>query len=155
MLTQWSPFSQLFEWHKDNDDLFNQFFRVSADAGRQTIETWLPAVEGYAKDEQYVLRVDLPGVDPKDVEISVVNNQLNIRGERKSAHAGENLKYHHAELSYGSFHRTLALPSAIDTDKINARYENGVLEITFPLPSSLTVKRIPVRIEAPRQVKAA
>jgi HSP20 family protein len=147
LLTQWSPFTELFDWHRDIDELFNRFFKMPLMEGGATAKTWFPPAEGYAKDDRYIVRIDVPGVDPKDVEISVINNQLTIRGERKRAENREDLKYHYGELFYGSFQRTLTLPQAIDADKINARHENGVLEVSFPLPGSLVVKKIPVKVE--------
>ena len=154
LLTRWSPLSELSDWHRDIDHLFDRFFGMPVESGSMA-RTWFPPVEGYAKDGQYVLRIDLPGVDPEDVDISVVNNQLTIRGERKQTENREDLKYHYGELFYGSFERTMTLPQAIDPDKINARYENGVLEVSFPLPGSMVAKKISVKVEDKPQLHAA
>lgn len=155
LLIRRSPWNEMSEWHRDRDELFNQFFGMPAEAASPA-GTWFPPVEGYVKDGRYIFRVDLPGVDPKDVDISVVNNQLTIRGERKRAESREDLKYHYyGELFYGSFERTLTLPHTIDADKVSATCENGILEVSFPLPGSLAVKKIPVNVEAQQQRQAA
>jgi len=144
-LTKWRPLRDISTLHKEVDDLFNRFF------GREEWmpihlfkEEWYPRVESYVKDGNLVISAEIPGVDPKDVDISVVGNQLTIKGERKKKNEVNDDGYYLSEISYGSFERTIPLPESVNTDKIHAKYKDGVLEISMPAPSSLSPKRIKV-----------
>jgi HSP20 family protein len=97
--------------------------------------------------------MNFPGIDPKDVEISALENRLIIRGERKARKEAD----HYAETSYGRFERSLSLPEGVDRDKIAAKYEHGVLEISMPLPESAVAKKVPIEIAGGevKQLKAA
>ncbi|HWP58956.1 MAG TPA: Hsp20/alpha crystallin family protein [Candidatus Acidoferrales bacterium] len=155
-LVRWDPFRELASWHRDIDELFDRFFSFSKE-GIPSLSAWMPAVETFTKDGRYVIRVDLPGVDPKDVEISALENRLTIRGERKASKEADRDGYHYAETSYGRFERSLALPEGVDRDKIAAKYEHGVLEISMPLPEGAVAKRVPIEIAGGevKQLKAA
>jgi HSP20 family protein len=138
-LMRWNPSEELSSWHRDIDDLFGRFFgRAEAPAGG-----WVPRMEAYRKDNSYVVRVDLPGVDPKDVSVQAENNVLTISGERKS----EETRADYREAFYGKFERSVTLPQGVETDKIAAHYKNGVLEVEVPLPAQLAGRKIPVQIE--------
>jgi HSP20 family protein len=120
---------------REFDELFSSMFSAPARDSR------LPSVESYAKDGRLELRMDLPGVDPKDVEISLDGTQLVIRGERKSEREETN---GYREMWYGKFERRFAVPKGIDAEKAVARYQNGVLALTLPLPEAAKAKRISV-----------
>ena len=138
-LMRWNPSEELSSWHRDIDDLFGRFFgRPESPAG-----SWVPRMETYRKENDYVVRIDLPGVDPKNVAVQAEGNLLTVTGERKSEETGPEYR----ETFYGKFERSLALPQGVETDKIVARYENGVLEIRVPLPAQLAGRKIPVQIE--------
>ena len=158
-LVRWIPLQELTTGHSDIDELFNQFFNFpSYESGVGTRQTsWVPSMEGYEKEGQYFVRLDLPGVDPKDVEVLAENDSLIIKGERKKAQEVEEKGYHYRETSYGRFERRLALPKGIETNKIAARYDKGILEISIPLPPRLVAKKVPIQIEGGRseQSKAA
>ncbi len=138
-LKRWSPADELSSWHRDIDDLFGRFFGRS----EFTSVNWVPRVETYRKENDYVIRVELPGVDPKDVQVQCEGNLLTITGERKSDETGPEYR----ETFYGKFERQLALPQGVEADKIAARYEHGVLEIRVPLPAQLVGRNIPIQIE--------
>jgi HSP20 family protein len=95
--------------------------------------------------------MDVPGVDPKDIEVSLTGNTLTITGDRKAESEGAEGGYR--ETFYGRFERTVTVPAGIDADRIQARYANGVLELTLPLPAALQPRKVPVQIE--EQKKAA
>jgi len=138
-LMRWNPADELSSWHRDIDELFGRFFgRTDSSAGN-----WAPRVETYKKENDYFIRVDLPGVDPKDVHVQAEGNLLSITGERKTEEAGSDYR----ETFYGKFERSLALPQGVEADKIVARYEHGVLEIRVPLPAQLAGRKIPIQIE--------
>lgn len=140
-----NPSQELASWHRDIDDLFGRFFGRS----ETSLGGWVPRMETYRKDNEYVLRFDLPGVDPKDVQVQTEGNVLSISGERKSEEKREGYQ----ETTYGRFERTVTLPQGIGADKIAARYEHGVLEIHVPLPAQLAGRKIPVEIEQKEQKK--
>ena len=155
-LVRWDPFQKLASWHRDIDELFDRFFPF----GREDVPAltaWMPAMESFTKDGRYVIRVDLPGVDPEDVEISALENRLTIRGERKASKEVDENGYRYAETSYGKFERSLSLPVGADRDKIIAKYEHGVLEISMPLPESAVTKKVPIEVAGGevKQLKAA
>jgi HSP20 family protein len=133
-----------FDFGREFDELFSSFFSTSPG------ERWLPAVESYAKDGKLEVRADLPGVDPKDVEVSLDGTELVIRGERKSEHSE---KGGYREVRYGKFERRFTVPRGIDAEKAVARYENGVLTLALPLPEAPKAKRITVA--SPAQAEEA
>ena len=134
-----NPSDEMSSWHRDIDDLFGRFF------GRPetSLGGWVPQIETYRKDNEYVVRLDLPGVDPKDVQVQAEGNVLSISGERKTEEKGVDYR----ETSYGKFERTVTLPQGVEADKIAARYEHGVLEIRVPVPAQLAGRKIPIQIE--------
>jgi HSP20 family protein len=138
-LMRWNPSEELSNWHRDIDDLFNRFFGRS----ETSLGSWVPRMETYRKENEYVLRFDLPGVNPNDVHVQAEGNVLSISGERKSEEKREGYR----ESSYGKFERTVTLPQGIEGDKIAARYEHGVLEIHVPVPGQLAGRKIPIQIE--------
>jgi HSP20 family protein len=140
-LMRYNPWEELSSWHRDIDDLFGRF--VGRPETTSSLGNWVPRMETYRKDNEYVLRFDLPGVNPNDVQIQAEGNVLSISGERKSEEKREGYQ----ETYYGKFERTVALPRGIEADKIAARYEHGVLEIHAPLPAQLGGRKIPVQIE--------
>jgi HSP20 family protein len=136
-LTRWNPSQEFSSWHRDIDDLFARFF----ERPKTSLGGWVPRIETFCKDNEYVVRLDLPGVDPKDVHVQAEGNVLSISGERKTEEKGQDYR----ETSYGKFERTitLALPQGVETDKIAARCEHGVLEIRVPLPAQLAGRKDP------------
>src|SRR5262249_23122370 len=113
-------------------------------------EGFIPAVETRLdKDgKKFLCHVMLPGVEPKDVNIQVQGNTLSISGERSTSRETKESDYIHREISYGSFHRSIALPDGGDADKVTAEYRNGMLEIAAPisgaaLPRKIEVKSLP------------
>lgn len=160
-MTRWSPFSPMFQLRRDIDDLFGRAFGDAwAEGGRtQPAEglAWTPAVEGLVEDGHLVIRMALPGVDPKDVEVSLEQNELTIKGERKRESQARTEQYFARELVYGRFERRFALPEGIDTAKVYARYSNGMLEVKVPTPVAATPRKVDIEVQGESQpaVKAA
>lgn len=138
-LMRWNPAAELSSWHRDIDDLFGRFFGHP----ESSTVSWVPRIETYRKDNDYVVRLDLPGVDPKDVQVQIEGNLLSITGERKTEEKGPDYQ----ETLYGQFERTVTLPQGVESEKIAAHYEHGVLEIRVPLPAQLAGRKIPIEIE--------
>jgi HSP20 family protein len=103
-------------------------------------------VECFVRDNSLVVRADVPGMEPKDIDISVLGNVLTIKGERKSKEEEEVKKadYLRREISYGAFERRLTIPEGAQTDKVKAEFKNGVVEITVPLSKEVAARKIPL-----------
>lgn len=104
----------------------------------------IPAVEMIEKDDKYVVKAELPGIKEDDIEVVVKDGNLAIKGEKKYENDVKEEDYHYRETSYGSFYRTLSLPSNISEGKIAARYEDGVLEIDLPKEAETKTKKIAI-----------
>ena len=157
-LTRWSPFAL----HREVDDLFNRFFgnawRPSRPDQGDSTPTWWPAVESYTQNGTLCIRVALPGVDPKDVDVSVTDRTLTISGSRKATDEGVEGNYFQREFAYGSFERSFAIPDGVDAGQVNAKYANGMLEISMPAPQLAVPKKIEIQLDgqapARKQIKA-
>jgi HSP20 family protein len=156
-LVPWNQYQELTSWHRDIDDLFRRFFSGEREESDQlSVTGWMPAMEVFEREGQYVIRADVPGIDPKEVEVSVLDDALTIKGERKKSHEVKEKESYYSETAYGRFERRLALPKGIDPEKITARFENGVLEVSVALPQTATGKKVPIEIggDQPKQIQA-
>ena len=136
-VVRYEPFGML---RKFNDEL-NRRFEAGADA---TARTWSPAVDVKELDDHFVLVADIPGVEPKDIEITTEGGVLTIKGERKTETDETGEGYRRVERRHGSFTRSFTLPELVDADKIEAKGANGVLEVRIPKPEQAQPKRIQV-----------
>jgi len=146
-------FEDLFDFRREFDKIFNRMLSVKP--YEKELAPWkpfnfVPAVEAYVDKEtkKYVCKVSLPGIEPKEVQIHVQGNLLTITGERKYAQETKEREALHEEFAYGKFERTLELPEGVNTEKMNAEFMNGVLEITAPvaalaLPRKIEIKTTP------------
>ena len=107
--------------------------------------SWYPACDVFEDKEAVKIVAELPGVKSDDVKLSLENNLLTIRGEKKQEAEERSERVHRYERSYGSFERAFVLPSTVDADKISARYENGVLTVVVPKVERARPREIPVR----------
>jgi HSP20 family protein len=144
-------FEDLFDFRRDFNQIFNRMLSVKPWTREEirpgTVANFRPAVESYVDKEskKYFLRVALPGVDPKDVQLHVQGNLLNIIGERKFARTMKEAELLEREIAYGKFERTLTLPEGVNGEKMVAEYTNGVLEITAPVSAEALPKKIEIR----------
>lgn len=139
-LQSWRPFSELERWARKVESRFPRMFE---DFDSEDIELKLP-IESYIKDGNLVVRADVPGLDPKDIDVSVLGNVLTIKGERKDKQEVKKDDYFRREISYGAFERRTTLPEGAETDKIKASFKNGVIEVTMPLAKEATAKKVPI-----------
>ena len=142
-MLRWSPARQ-FHFHHDFEPL-GRFFVGGADEAAQNAAPWLPAAEGRIEDGAYVIRLALPGVDPKDVEVSLMDNVLTVKGERKANHDSAGKDYFVQELTYGAFERSVTLPEGVDAAKVEAKYASGMLELTVPAPQAARARTIEIK----------
>ncbi len=141
-LQPWSPLHEMARFRRDFEDLFEHFFAP------WKVREAAPSVESFIEGDNLVVRADLPGVDPNKVEVSVTGNILTIKGSREQKREEKGRHFMHRELSYGSFERSLTLPDGVKADAIKAAYKDGVLELTMPAPKGLSVRKVPIQIEA-------
>jgi HSP20 family protein len=146
-----SPFRGFWDMQSQMNRMFNEMLGTAGRGpGRQLegVAEWAPAVDATTKDGNLVIRAELPGVKPEDVDISLHENVLTIRGERKAEQEEERGGYYIRERRYGSFSRSFTLPQGTDESKVRARFEHGVLEVTVEGAAVVTEpKRI--QIEGP------
>ena len=109
--------------------------------------SYVPQIESWVRENTLYVKADLPGIDPKDVEVTVEGNRLTLRGERKAEHEGTEGGYLHREVQYGSFVRSFTIPDGVKAEDIQAKYHNGVLELSIPLPASVLPKKVNIAIE--------
>ncbi|HXL02001.1 MAG TPA: Hsp20/alpha crystallin family protein [Candidatus Atribacteria bacterium] len=142
-INRWDPFRDLAELQGEIDRVLGSTF--SRRGKETTVGSWLPPVDVKEEEEEFVLFVDLPGVDEKAVEITVVGDQLTIKGERKAPEEGEN--FLRQERVFGPFHRSFLLRMPVEVDKVSATYKNGVLEIHLPKSSAAKPRKVSVQVE--------
>ena len=104
----------------------------------------MPAVDVFEKEDRFVVKAELPGMKEEDIDVSVVGDTLSIRGKKKTETEAKEEYYYRCERSYGSFYRSIPLPSNVDANKIEASFEDGVLEVALPKSAKIKPKRIAV-----------
>lgn len=155
MFRRWSPFDGSTALQREFDRLFGRFDRLLE--GRdswpwlETADRFVPPLEAYVEGDQFHVRAELPGVDPKEIDLSVDDDRLTIRGERKTSEEKKEAGFYLREIAHGRFERTVRLPEEADTEKINARYDKGVLHITIPVKEALAPKKVQIEVTAGEQ----
>lgn len=137
MARRWeSTFPRIFEDFEDNYD-----------------EVFTPAIESFVKEGNLVVRADVPGLELKDIEVTILGNILSVKGERKSEQEVKKEDYLRREVSYGAFERRMSLPEGAAADQVKASFKNGVLEITVPLAKETVATKVPIEAEAEKNVE--
>jgi len=146
-IVRWEPFRDLMTTQREFDRLFREAFSPFFGEGELSTRTWAPPVDIYETGDNIVLKAELPGVDPKDVEVRVEDNRLYLKGERKFEKEVKEENYHRVERSYGSFARSFALPNSIDSEKVAAEYKDAVLTLTLPKREEAKPKTIKIDVK--------
>jgi|ThiBiot_300_plan_2_1041538.scaffolds.fasta_scaffold26176_3 HSP20 family protein len=144
-LVQWSPFREMETLQSEMNRLFSRFNGDGENSRAQNGGQWMLPVDVSETKDALKLKAAVPGVDPKDVNIEVNENVLTINAERRYQDEGEDDGYRWIEQQYGSFNRSVTLPSYADADNIEASYNNGVLELTVPKKESAKPRRIELK----------
>ena len=133
--------------HNEFQRMVDRFFADYEDGDQSSVVTsqWAPRVDIREEARQFVIEADIPGVDPKDIEVHMDKGILSIRGERKSESTVEEGNYTRVERSRGVFHRRFALPDSADPEGIAAKGKHGVLEITIPKKPETTPRKIEIK----------
>jgi HSP20 family protein len=143
-IIRWDPFRDLVTLRDRMNRLFEDMSGRKGEEKELMTSSWSPSVDIYETENEVVLTAEIPGVDEKDVEIKVEDNNLTLRGERKFEKETKEENYHRIERSYGSFFRSFSLPSYIDQDKIEAEHENGILKIKMPKKPELRPRKVKI-----------
>ena len=106
---------------------------------------WTPAFDITENDKEYVVSAELPGIDIKDVEISISDGILSVKGEKKNETEDKGEGYHRIERRYGSFHRSFRIPGKVESDKVDASYKDGILKVLLPKAEGTETKKIEIK----------
>lgn len=140
--------SEFFGVQKEINRLLDNFFRGGVQADESFDSSyWTPAVDIAEHDNEYIVKMDLPGVNKDDVKISLESNILTIKGEKKQEREEKEKNFHRVERSYGSFQRSFTLPTSLKSDKIDAVFADGVLSVTLPKLEEAKPKQIEVKVK--------
>jgi|SRR5215470_15166075 len=145
-VSRWEPFRGTHTLQDQINRLFGEVFDRSNQASNLT--AWAPSVDIYENEHELIVKADLPGIDPKDLDIRVENNTLTIRGERKFEEKVNDNNSLRVERAYGSFSRSFALSNTVNSEAIKADYQNGVLTLSVPKREEAKPKQIKVNVSA-------
>jgi len=151
-LTPWNrdfpAFRGLQSLQQDMNRIFDEFFRGDILANDSLFaRDWNPAVDIIENNDQFILKAEIPGMTKDDVKITLENNVLTIRGEKKNESEKKEGDYHRIERSYGSFERSFSVPGTIKVNEIDAQYKDGVLTLTLPKAEEAKPKSIEVKVK--------
>jgi HSP20 family protein len=146
VLTRFEPFREFATLQ----DRINRVFRDSYTGGDRdeslTTSSFAPAVDVYEDEHKVTLKIEVPGIEEKDIDVRVENNTLTVHGERKIEKEEKEENYRRVERQYGSFTRTFTLPQTVDTENVSANYDKGVLKISLPKKAEAKPKQIKVQV---------
>ena len=149
-ITRWDPFRELYALQNRMNRLFDEQY-----SGREELTTgaFVPAVDIYEDEHGIQLKLEVPGIDEKDLDIKVENNVLSVSGERKFEKEEKEENFHRIERRYGSFTRSFTLPNTVNTEDIQANYENGVLKIQLAKRAEAKPKQIKVSVGSQKSIE--
>jgi HSP20 family protein len=146
-LAPWGPFRELERMRREMDRLWHSFFEERPRRKTEELGEWGPSLDLSETKNDLVVKAEIPGIDPKDIDISLSNDILTIKGEKKQEKEEKEENYHFIERSYGSFSRSIRLPREVQSDKIDASYKNGVLKVTLPKSEEAKKREIKIKVE--------
>src|ERR1700736_6717090 len=161
VLTRWEPFREFTTLQDRMNRLFRDSFGPEAQDQSLATSSFAPPVDVYEDEHNIVLKIEVPGIDEKDIDVRIENNTLTVHGERKIEKEEKEENFRRVERQYGEFTRSFTLPSSVDTGQVNANYDNGVLMIALAKKAEAKAKQIHVNVgsantlEAKPQRKAA
>ena len=153
VLTRWDPFRELNTLQDRMHRLFRESLREGQDESLST-SSFAPAVDVYEDDHNVSLKIEVPGIDEKDIDVRIENNTLIVHGERNIDKEEREENYRRIERQYGSFTRTFTLPNTVDTDSVSAHYDRGVLKITLAKKAEAKPKQIKVNVGSEKSMEA-
>ncbi|HEY2216924.1 MAG TPA: Hsp20/alpha crystallin family protein [Solirubrobacteraceae bacterium] len=145
-IIRWEPAREINSLQQEVNRLFGTFFDTQAGGGNGAARRWIPAMDLVEEGEEFVLRADLPGVAEDDVHVELDDGVLTVSGKRSSEHEERRGGYCRIERASGSFSRSLTLPDGVDAESIQARFEQGVLEVRVPKPAQRKPQRVAISV---------
>ena len=142
-LTRRTPNRTVRDLQREVDSIFDQFFGRGSDD--DTSAVWAPRTDLSETDDAFRIRLDVPGMTKDDIAINLQNNTLTVSGERSSERQEDGEEYVRVERAFGTFHRTFTLPDAVDPDRVEATYDEGVLTINVPKTEKSTRRQIEIQ----------
>jgi HSP20 family protein len=157
LLTRWEPFRE-FSTQQDRMNRMNRLFRESySPEGPEdslTTTSFAPPVDIYEDEHNIILKLEVPGIDEKDIDVSIENTTLTVHGERKIEKEEKEENFRRVERQYGSFTRSFTLPSSVDSGQVSAHYDKGVLKIKLAKKAEAKPKQIKVNVGTEKTVEA-
>jgi HSP20 family protein len=146
-LIHWEPVRELNTIQSEINRLFNSLLdSPSQGNGAAALRRWIPQMDLVETEDDFVLRVDLPGLTEKDVNIELESNVLTVSGERKAEHEERKEGYYRVERASGRFQRSLTLPDGVDPDSVRASFDRGVLEVRVPKPEQRKPRKVAISV---------
>ena len=142
-ITRWDPFREVVSLQNRVNSLFRN---MNEEDLPLTTASFVPAVDIYEDTDKLVLKLEVPGIDEKDLDVRVEDNTLTVKGERKFEAEEKEQNFHRIERSYGSFFRAFTLPSTVETDKVQANYTAGVLKLELKKKPEAQPKQIKINV---------
>ena len=143
-LRLWEPFRELRTMHDEMDRLFASLWPKAAVRDAGTSAVWAPAIDVYEEKDRYVVKAELPGVKREDVSLSLTDDLLTIKGERRYEKEEKQEGFLRVENAYGAFQRALQLPQTVKGDAVSAEFKDGILKITLPKAESVKSREIKI-----------
>ncbi len=154
-LQLWSPMRGFDALRQEFDQLFEQMLgRRGGWPQLVTPSSGVPLIESFVEGDKLIVRADLPGVDAKNVDITIANDMLTVSGSRHDEREEHKRNYSLREVSYGSFERSISVPRGLKAEDVKAKYSNGVLELTMPLPKEAAPRKVPIEVAATKSSSA-
>jgi HSP20 family protein len=145
-LVRWSPFREMMSLRDEFDRLLEESFDALPSSRWRKTDGWGLAVDMSESEDEFVVKASVPGINPGDLEITLVDNVLTIRGERKEEKEVDEERYHLRERRFGVFSRSITLPVKVDEDGIKATCDNGILTVNIPKAEEIKPKRININV---------
>ncbi len=146
-IMRWRPWGNLFGIEDEMDRVFDDMFFAGPRRHGWYVQRWNPAVDISENDGNIHVDVEIPGMKKEDIKVSLENNVLMLKGEKKQERELKEQNCHRLERRYGSFVRSFELPVPVQADKIKASYKNGVLKIDLPKAEEVKPKEIPIEVK--------
>jgi len=153
VLTRWEPFREFSTLQDRINRVFRDTYRGEGRDEALTTSSFAPAVDVYEDEHKVTLKIEVPGIDEKDIDVRVENNTLTVHGERKIEKEEKEENYRRVERQYGSFTRNFTLPQTVDTENVSATYDKGVLKITLPKKAEAKPKQIKVNVSSEKSIE--
>lgn len=153
-IVRWDPFDAFLSAQQDLNRIFRRgWLSPTGESEISKGGTWAPAIDVYETDDSLTIEAELPGLDPKDIDVSIEEGVLTLRGERKLEKEVKEENYYRVERAYGAFQRAVRLPAEVDAEKVKANYDNGVLKVKVPKVEPAKPQSIPIEVEKKKEKK--